>query len=165
MVGHRSQKVHSQEQSSGWSTLLHSTASRIALLLLLLGSWLPMLFIQSSDLSHKNFSTKTWKKYPFLRRNYIINEFNIDNTDNPYLQSIRYIDDGNKNNSNVTRYKATSPTRNRPQVRHGLRIMMPRRRSAKRNGKEAEVKRVRMLQWPDSPVEREIDFAESAEHD
>ena len=140
MVAHRSQKVSSQEQSSGWSTMLHGTATQIALLMLLLGSWLPTLYIRSIAPLHKKFSTETWKKDPFPRRNYLINEFNIDDINNSYLQVNRYIDDGNKHKLNVTRYKATSPTRNQPQVRHGLRITLPRsrRRSAKRNGKEAE---------------------------
>ena len=128
MVGHRSQKTSSQEQSSGWSTLLQSTVSRIALLMLLLGSWVHMLSIRSDNLLHKNFSTETWNKDSFPRRNYHINEFNIDDIINPYLQVNRHIDDGNKHNNNVTRYKVTSPNCNRPQVRHGLRIMMPSRR-------------------------------------
>ena len=83
----------------------------------------------------------------------------MDDTNNPHLQVNRYIDNGNKHNSNVTRYKATSPIRNRPQVRHGLRIMMHIRRSVRHNSKEAEVQRVVMLEWPDSPVERYIEEA------
>ena len=166
MVAHRSQKVSSQEQSSGWSTMLHSTATRIALLILLLGSWLPKLSIRRNAPLHKKFSTETWKKDPFPSRNHLINGFNIDDINNSYLQVNRYIDDSNKHKLNVTRYKVTSPTRNRPQVRHGLRIIIPRRRSAKRNGKEVEeVKRERMVEWPDSSVDRERDFAEQANQD
>jgi hypothetical protein len=132
-VSHRSQKARSQEQSSGWSTMLHSTVTWIALLMLLLGLWLPMLSIQSNDPFHNNFISETWKKDLFLCRNYIINEFKIDHTNNQYLQLNGYIDEDNKHNKNSALYKVTSPTRNQSQVRHGLRIMMPSWVRASRN--------------------------------
>ena len=83
MVVNRSQAASSQEQSSGQWTLLRGTASRIALLLFLLGSWLLIPDIRSNNFSHV---------IP-------ITQAHIYETNKHFnLQGNEYIDDGNKYN-------------------------------------------------------------------
>ena len=116
MVVHRSQAASSQEQSSGQWTLLRGTASRIALLLLLLVSLSLIPVIQSNNFSHV---------IPFTQAH-------IHETNKHFnLQGNVYIDDGNKYNKNAIRYKVTSPVWKRNKSSHGCRIIMPPRRVMK----------------------------------
>ena len=126
MVVHRSQAASSQEQSSGQWTLLRGTASRIALLLFLLGSWLLIPDIRSNNFSHV---------IP-------ITQAHIHETNKHFnLQGNEYIDDGNKYNKNAIRYKVTSPVWKRNKSSHGSRIIMPPRRvmKAKTANKEPSI--------------------------
>ena len=146
MVYQRSQEAGSQEQSSGWFIFTKGIASRIALLLPLLGSWLLILAISSKGSPRVFCTTQMWKKDLFLHRNQLRNNFNIYNTNNTLINEGNVdIDHDKCPNRNDTRYKAISPGTHRHRGRQGYRIVMPPRASGKKTASPWEAVRYRSV--------------------